>query len=170
MWLCFLLGRELSMANKTGKITKISYYHLRSLKQVWRLLSQEITACLVPTYVISRLDYCKFGASWIVMINGHTAEESAAYHHHNSQVARCLWTHCIGIIWATLVPVTFQIKYKLCLMMNMVHVGCCPHYITRLCHQLALLITPIPPACFINSLDSKLYQDIACILQKVLWN
>ena len=53
-----LLDSELSMTSHITKISGICYYQLRRLKQVRKVLGRNITARLVSTFVISRLDYC----------------------------------------------------------------------------------------------------------------
>ena len=53
-----LLDSELSITSHITKISSVCYYQLRYLKQVRRVLGENITACLVLTFVISRLDYC----------------------------------------------------------------------------------------------------------------
>ena len=53
-----LLDSELSMTSHITKVSSICYYQLRRLKQVRRVLGASITAHLMSTFVISRLDYC----------------------------------------------------------------------------------------------------------------
>ena len=53
-----LLNSELSMISHVTKISSVCYYQLRHLKQVRRVLGENITARLVSTFVISRMDYC----------------------------------------------------------------------------------------------------------------
>ena len=52
------LESELAMTSHITKISSVCYYQLRRLKQMRRVLGETITARLVSTFIISRLDYC----------------------------------------------------------------------------------------------------------------
>ena len=53
-----MLDCELSMKQHVTKAASSCLYHLRRLKQIRRLVSQEVTAQLVSAFILSRLDYC----------------------------------------------------------------------------------------------------------------
>ena len=53
------LDSELSMKLNIGKTVRACFYQLRRLKQVRRVLGQDVTASLVSALVLSKLDYCK---------------------------------------------------------------------------------------------------------------
>jgi len=49
---------ELSMQNHVKKDARTCFYHIRRLKQVWKLLGPDVAAKLVVSLVFSKLDYC----------------------------------------------------------------------------------------------------------------
>ena len=52
------LDGELSMRTHIASVTRSAFYHLRRLRSVGHLLGRAITAQLVASFVLSRLDYC----------------------------------------------------------------------------------------------------------------
>ena len=56
--LCVILDNVLSMTTHVNKISGVCFSQLRRLKKIRRFLGSDITARLVSTYIISRLDYC----------------------------------------------------------------------------------------------------------------
>ena len=52
------LDGELSMRTHIASVTRSAFYHLRRLRPVGHLLGRAITAQLVASFVLSRLDYC----------------------------------------------------------------------------------------------------------------
>src|SRR5208282_2291966 len=52
-----LLDSELSMKKHVAKVTSTCFYQLRRLRQIRRLVGQELKAQLVHVFVLSRLDY-----------------------------------------------------------------------------------------------------------------
>jgi hypothetical protein len=49
---------ELNLKSHISRTTRTCFYHLRRLRAVCSQLGQEITARLVSTFILSRLDYC----------------------------------------------------------------------------------------------------------------
>ena len=54
----FLLDQELVIKQHISKVASIAFYHIQRLKKVRSILEPEITANLVSTFVLNRLDYC----------------------------------------------------------------------------------------------------------------
>ena len=52
------LDGELSMRTHIASVTRSAFYHLRRLRAIGHLLGRAITAQLVASFVLSRLDYC----------------------------------------------------------------------------------------------------------------
>ena len=52
-----LLDSELTMKKHVNKVTSTCFYQLRRLRQIRRLVGQDLTAQLVHAFVLSRLDY-----------------------------------------------------------------------------------------------------------------
>ena len=53
-----IFDSELSMQRHVNKVTGVCFYHIRRLKQVRRLVGQNVTTTLVSAFVLNRLDYC----------------------------------------------------------------------------------------------------------------
>ena len=52
------LDSELNMKAHVSKVASSCFYQLRRLRQIRRLVGQEVTAKLVSAFILSRLDYC----------------------------------------------------------------------------------------------------------------
>jgi len=48
----------LSMQWHVNKVASACFYHIRRLKQIRRLIGPEVTATLMSTFVLSKMDYC----------------------------------------------------------------------------------------------------------------
>jgi len=53
------LDSELTMETHISKVVSACFYQLRNIRQVRRVVGQDITQQLVSAFVLSRLDYCK---------------------------------------------------------------------------------------------------------------
>src|SRR5664279_1885984 len=53
-----ILDSELTMKNHINKVVSTGFYQLRRLRQVRRIPGQQVTANLVCSFVLSRLDHC----------------------------------------------------------------------------------------------------------------
>ena len=53
-----ILDSELTMKTHINTVVSTGFYQLRCLRQVRRVLGQQVTANLVCSFVLSRLDYC----------------------------------------------------------------------------------------------------------------
>ena len=126
------LDSELSMTSHITKISSVCYYQLRRLKQVRRVLGQNITTRLVSTFVISRLYYCKailVGLPQSMMTPFQHVQNAAVRmvkrigsHDHITEARR-------NLHW---LPIKYRVIYKLCILMHMVHIGCDSGYISEL--------------------------------------
>ena len=120
------------MTSHIPKISSVCYYQLRRLKQVRRVLGENITARLVSTFVISRLDYCNAilaGLSQWTIARFQRVQNAAVTmvkrlgsRDHITDARR-------NLHW---LPIKYRVIYKLCILMHMVHIGCGPGYISEL--------------------------------------
>ena len=53
------LDSELNMRAHITKMTQACFFQRRRLRQIRCLLGRDVTASLVATFILSRLDYCK---------------------------------------------------------------------------------------------------------------
>ena len=53
-----MLKRELSIKQHVTKVASSCFYHLQRLKQIRRLVGQEVMVQLVSAFILSRFDYC----------------------------------------------------------------------------------------------------------------
>ena len=127
-----LLDSELSMKKHVNKVTSTCFYQLRRLRQIRRLVGQDLTAQLVHSFVLSRLDY---GNSSLAGLPKSTiaplqrVQNAAARlimnlgprDHVSSALKQLHW-----------LPVHCRIQFKLCSMMHSIHVQQCPVYLTNL--------------------------------------
>jgi len=60
-----MLDCELSMKQHVTKVASSCFYHLHRLKQIRRLVGQDVTAQLVSAFILSRLDYCNAVLAWL---------------------------------------------------------------------------------------------------------
>ena len=118
------LDSELSMTSHITKISSVCYYQPRRLKQVRRVLWENITARLVSTFVVSRLDYCNAilaGLPQSTMAPFQRVQNAAitmvkrlGSRDHITEARR-------NLHW---LPIKYRVIYKLCILMHMVHIGC----------------------------------------------
>jgi len=52
------LDSKLSMQTDVANVTQTCFFQLRRLRQIQRLLGRDITANVMATLVLTRLDYC----------------------------------------------------------------------------------------------------------------
>ena len=109
------------MKKYISKISSVCFYHLRRLKQVRRLLGPDITAIGVSAFVLSQLDYCNS------ILAGLSQSTIAPLHGIQNTAAMLIMSlgsrdHIIPALhqlhW---LPVKFRVAYRLCLLMQTVH-------------------------------------------------
>jgi len=124
-----ILDSELTMQRHVNKVASACFFHIRRLKQIRQLLGPEATAIVISAFVLSRLDYCNAvlaGLPKVTIAPLQRAQNAAARlilglasHDHVTTVLRHLH-------W---LPVQYQITYKLCLLMHLIHIHKAPSYL-----------------------------------------
>ena len=106
-----MLDSELSMQQHIAKVTSTCFYQLRRLRQVRRLLGQEITDQLVHAFVLSRVDY---GNSVLTGLVDHCVVTTSTERRHSTcarpKNARSRNT---GTTATPLLPVHLRVDFKL---------------------------------------------------------
>jgi len=62
------LDSELTMKTHISKVVSCCYHQLRRIRQVRRLVWQDVTQQLVSAFILSRLDYCNSAAAAEVVV------------------------------------------------------------------------------------------------------
>src|SRR5258706_4422925 len=106
------------MRTHVSKLTATCFFHLRRLRQVRHIVNQDIMKRLVSAYILARLDYC----------NCILAELPAKTLQPLERVMKAAARLVMGLkprdhitdAMRTLhwLPLTFRIKFKLCVMMH----------------------------------------------------
>jgi len=123
---------ELTMMQHVGKVTGACFYHLRRLRQIRRHVSNVLITQLIYACVTSRLDYCNSVLACL------PARTIAPLQRVRNAAARLLLNRkktdhiTDGLKDLHWLPIAFRIQYKLCLLMNLIKVGNCPSYISRI--------------------------------------
>ena len=124
-----MLDSELSMKQHVTKVASSCFYHLRRLKQIRRLVGQEVTAQLVSAFILSRLDYCNAllaGLPRATVEPLQRVQNAAARLVSNLRLRDHVTPALKQLHW---LPVACRIKYKLCLLMHLIHTGQAPQYL-----------------------------------------
>jgi len=117
------------MKRHVTKVASSCFYHIRRLKQIRRLVGEEVTAQLVLAFILSRLDYCN------ALLAGLPRATIEPLQRVQNAVARLvvnlrLRDHVTPALkqlhW---LPVASRIKFKLCLLMHLIHTGRAPQYL-----------------------------------------
>ena len=133
------LDSKLSMTSYITKISSICYYQLRRLKQVRRVLGENITARLVSTFVISRLDYRNAilaGLPQSTMAPFQRVQNAAVRMVKNLGSRDHITDARCNLHW---LAIKYRVIYKLCILMHMVHIDCDPGYISELVYATSAL-------------------------------
>ena len=148
------LDSELSMKLNIGKTVRACFYQLRRLKQVRRVLGQDVSASLVSALVFSKLDYCNAvyaglpkssiaplqrvqnAAARLVLKLGPRDHVTPAFHQ---------------LHW---LPVEHRIQFKLCLIMHHLHVGHGPSCLKELVQATA----DLPGGSILRSSRTSKYE------------
>jgi len=62
------LDSVLTMKTQMSKVVSCCYHQLRRIRQVRRLVGQDVTQQLVSAFILSRLDYCNSAAAEVVVM------------------------------------------------------------------------------------------------------
>jgi len=131
------LDSELTMQRHANKVASACFYHIRRLKQIWRLIGPKVTATLMSAFVLSKLDYCN------AILAGLRKSTIAPLQRAQNAAARLIGLvaprdHVTSMLqqlhW---LPVQYLITYKLCLLMHLIHTSQGPSYLTDIVTQLA---------------------------------
>ena len=131
------LDCEVNMRAHIGKIAASCFFHLRRLRQLRHIVNQDVMKRLVCTYILARLDYCNCVLAELPAKSLKPLERvmNAAARLVMGLRPRDHITEAMhNLHW---LPLTYRIKYKLCLMMYAAVNGRCPTYISELVRPVA---------------------------------
>jgi hypothetical protein len=123
---------ELTMQEHVSRKARACFFHIRRLRTVRRELGRQVTARLVSTLILSRLDYCN------AVLAGLSASTLAPLHCVLNVAARLVLElgprdHVSAALrelhW---LPIRKRIDYKLCLLAHNVRIGHAPEYMSEL--------------------------------------
>ena len=125
-----LLDSELTLKQHISKVASCCYYHIRRLRQVSRFVSRDVMMQLTSAFILSRLDYCN---SILAGLPKSTIDTLQRVQNAAARLVLGLGPRdhiSDGLRQLHWLPVEARIRYKLCLLMHMVHTGRCPPYLT----------------------------------------
>ena len=108
------------------------FYQLRRIRQIRRIINQEVAAQMVHALVISKLDYCNgvlAGLPAVTIAPLQRVQNAAARLVLNLKLSDHVTSALKQLHW---LPVRWRIQYKLCLLMFHIHIGQSPQYMTEL--------------------------------------
>ena len=124
------LDSELTMKTHISKVVSCCHHQLRRIRQVRRLVGQDVAQQLVSAFILSRLDYCN---SLLSRLPGSTIWPLQRVMNAATRVIMNLSLHdhvkpaLKQLHW---LPVEQRITYKLCLFMHHIHTGQAPQYLS----------------------------------------
>jgi len=120
-----LLGSERTRSKHASKVTSICFFQLCRLWQIRHLVGREVTAHLVSVLVLSWLDCCNsvLGS----LLSHFSLKPFDSVTPTLKQLIR--------------LPIEHPIKYKLCLLVRLVHINRVPQYLTSILTTVAESIT-----------------------------
>jgi len=126
------LDSELTMKEHVRRITRSCFFQLRRLRQIRRSAGPEVMKRLVSALILSRLDYCNAALAGLPQSTIQPlqrAQNAAARLISNSSRYEHITPVLKQLHW---LPVNLRIKYKLCLLMHLIHTHQCPQYLKEL--------------------------------------
>ena len=127
-----LPDNELTIRPHINKISSASFYHLRRLRQLRRLVDWAMRQRLVSAFVISRVDYCN---STLAVLPACALEPLQRVLHAAVRLVAGLGPRdrmresMMDLHW---LPIAHRIKFKLCTLMHEAIFGESPTYIRDL--------------------------------------
>ena len=126
------LDSELKMKEHVRHITRSCFFQIRRLRQIRRSACPEVMKRLVSALILSRLDHCNAALAGLPQSTIQPlqrAQNSAA-----RLISNCSrYEHITPVLkelhW---LPVNLRIKYKLCLLMHLIHTHQCPQYLREI--------------------------------------
>ena len=125
------LDCELTMKQHVAKVAGICFYHLRRLRQIRRLVGQQAMAQLISAIIFSRLDYCNsvlIGLPHSTIAPLQRVQNASARLVLNLGIRDHMTSALKQLHW---LPVVYRIKFKICLLMHLIHTGQCPAYLSE---------------------------------------
>ena len=124
------LDSELTMKTHISKVVSCCYHQLRRIRQVRRLVGQDVAQQLVSAFILSRLDYCNSLLSRLPRLTIQPLQRvmnAAARVVMNVSLRDHVKPALKHLHW---LPVEQRITYKLCLFMHHIHTGQAPQYLS----------------------------------------
>jgi len=121
----------------SSKVASCCYYHVRRLRQVSHFISRDIMMQLTSALILSTLDYCN------IILAGLPKSSIATLQRVQNAAARLVLglgpcDHIAdGLCQLHCLPVEARIRYKLCLLIHMVHTGRCPPCLKNILHPVS---------------------------------
>ena len=112
--------------------TQACFFQLRRLRQIRCLLGRDVTASLVATFILSRLDYCNALLAALpqsTMSPLQRVMNAAARLVCNLRSRDHVTPALIELHW---LPITARVQYRLCLLMHSAAVGTAPDYLKNM--------------------------------------
>ena len=131
------------MKEHVRRITRSCFFQLRRLRQIRRSAGPEVMKRLVSALILSRLDYCNAALAGLPQSTIQPlqrAQNSAARLISNSSRYEHITPVLKELHW---LPVNLRIKYKLCLLMHLIHTHQCPLYLRTSYHDIQYRKYPI---------------------------
>lgn len=153
-----LLDQDLGMTQHIARVTSSCFYQLRRLRNLRRLVDQELVSQLVHSFVLSRLDYGNSvlaGLPKSAIMPLQRVQNAAARLILDLRMNEHVTPALRQLHW---LPVDMRVNYKLCTMMHSIHTGQCPTYSADMVRSVAANST----RSGLRSADTAQYQQPRC--------